>query len=363
MVPFAGWEMPVQYSGLVDEHRAVRGTAGLFDVSHMGELAVRGSGAEEFLQGLLSNDVTRLRDGRAQYQLLLREDGGILDDLLLYRLALGDYLLVVNAGAREDDWSWIAERARGRTGVEVVDRSEETALLALQGPAAVAVLQPISTLASTRALDALAYYSHAPGTVAGRDALVSRTGYTGEDGFELYLAPQDAEAVWDALLEQGQAADVRPVGLGARDTLRLEAGMLLAGQDFDASIVPDEVGLEWAVKLDKGDFVGRGGVEARRREGIRRRLVGFVLEGRGIARAGYPARLSAGTIEAAGPVTSGTWSPTLEQAIGLARLEAAAPLDRPATGERIEVEVRGRNVEGRVHKPPFYRRRTGPPAS
>jgi aminomethyltransferase len=357
MVPFAGWEMPVQYSGLIEEHRAVRGAAGLFDVSHMGEFAVRGTGAEAFLQGLLSNDVRRLRDGRAQYQLLLRDDGGILDDLLVYRRAAGDYLLVVNAGAREADWAWIADRARGLGTVDVTDRSDGTALVALQGPAAAAVLQPLTDLG----LDGIGYYGHAPGSVVGRSALVSRTGYTGEDGFELYLDPEDAVPVWDALLEQGAAAGLRLVGLGARDTLRLEAGMLLAGQDFDAAVAPHEVGLDWAVKLDKGEFVGRAALEQRRLAGIRRRLVGFGMEGKGIARAGYPARLAAAPAETAaavpsGVVTSGTWSPTFERAIGLARLEAAAPFEQPAPGDVVQIEVRGREVAARVEKLPFYRR-------
>jgi aminomethyltransferase len=352
MVPFAGWDMPVQYGGLIEEHRAVRGAAGLFDVSHMGEIAVRGPGAGAFLQGLLTNDLTRLRDGRAQYNLLLREDGGILDDLLAYRLGDGDYLLVVNAGPRESDRDWIVEHARGRGDVQIVDRSDDTALLALQGPAAAGILQP---LAST-ALETIGYYGHARGAVAGRPALISRTGYTGEDGFEVFLAPADAEAVWDSLLDRGVAAGVQPIGLGARDTLRLEAGMRLSGQDFDTASAPFEVGLDWAVKPDKGDFLGSRALASRRAAGIRRRLVGFGMEGRGIARTGYPVRLESPGADARGVVTSGTWSPTLERAIGLARLESPAPLGEPAAGEPVSVEVRGRPVAGRVEATPFYRR-------
>jgi aminomethyltransferase len=357
MVPFAGWEMPVQYSGLVDEHRAVRGAAGLFDVSHMGEIAVRGPGAAELLQHSLTNDVGRLRDGRAQYQLLLREGGGIVDDLLVYRRADGDYLLVVNAGGRDGDLLALQEAARGRSGVEVVDLSDDTALLALQGPAAAGILQPLASVA----LEPIAYYGHAPAGVAGRPALLSRTGYTGEDGFEIYLRAGDAEAVWDALVEAGSGSGLVPVGLGARDTLRLEAGMLLAGQDFDASVLPDEVGLGWAVRLDKGDFVGRPAVAAVRASGLRRHLVAFGLVEKGIARHGYPARLggdgaSGSSARPEGAVTSGTWSPSLERSIGLAFLASAEPFEAPAEGAPLLVEIRGRAVEGRVESKPFYRR-------
>ena len=352
MVPFAGWDMPVQYAGLIEEHRAVRGAAGLFDVSHMGEISVRGAGAGSFLQGLLTNDLARLKDGRAQYNLLLQTDGGILDDLLAYRFADGDYLLVVNAGPRETDWAWIAEHARGRRDVEVADRSDEVALLALQGPAAVDILRPLTPVS----LEGIGYYGHARGAVAGRSALVSRTGYTGEDGFELYLDPADAPAVWDVLLESGAAAGVQPIGLGARDTLRLEAGMRLSGQDFDTASAPFEVGLDWAVKPEKGEFVGSAALAERRSAGIRRRLLGFGVEGRGIARTGYPVRLEAPESSARGAVTSGTWSPTLERAIGLARFEAPAPFAEPAPGEPMSVEVRGRAVAGRIESTPFYRR-------
>jgi len=358
MVPFAGFEMPIQYRGVLDEHRAVRSAAGLFDVSHMGELWVWGPGAERFLQGLVPNDVTQLSVGRAHYNALLDESGGMLDDLLVYRVEDDRYLLVVNAAHLEQDREWIRERLEGRSGVELEDRSAETALLALQGPAAQSILAPLTALD----LAAIRYYRFAGGAIDGHDCLISRTGYTGEDGFEIYVPTEWAPALWDRLLEQGAGSGLVPVGLGARDTLRLEAGMLLAGQDFDRSVSPMEVGLEWLVKMDKGSFVGRDGLERRRTEGLRRQLVAFELTDRGIARAECAVLVRVDGQEHAGRVTSGSWSPTLEKAIGLALVSSDAPLSPIASGAPLVAEIRGRGVAGRVVDLPFYRRPKTRPA-
>ncbi|HVS15341.1 MAG TPA: glycine cleavage system aminomethyltransferase GcvT [Thermoanaerobaculia bacterium] len=352
MVPFAGFEMPIQYGGVLEEHRAVRTAAGLFDVSHMGELWIAGDDAQTFLQSLLPNDVAKLAPGRAHYNALLDTAGGMLDDLLVYRVGPSRFLLVVNAGHLDQDREWIAARAAEWPGVTLEDRSATTALLALQGPAAAAILAPITPVD----LAALRYYGFAHGAVDGVECLVSRTGYTGEDGFELYLAAESAGPLWDRLLETGRAAGLVPAGLGARDTLRLEAGMLLAGQDFDRSTTPLEVGLDWVVKLDKGDFVGREALACQRAEGVRQRLVGFTLAERGIARHGHGVRLEVGGRACAGVVTSGTWSPTRERAIGLARISSDAALDRAPVGTPLRVEIRGREVAGEVAGLPFYRR-------
>jgi aminomethyltransferase len=354
IVPFAGWEMPVQYSGVIEEHRAVRGAAGLFDVSHMGEVRVAGTGAEAFLQHLTPNDVSRLADGRAHYSGLLTERGTYLDDLLIYRLAGGEYLVVVNAANRGRDVAWIEERARrwsaaGSPGagadLEVADVSDDYALLALQGPRAVEILGPLTDVD----LAAVRYYGFARGAVAGAPAIVSRTGYTGEDGFELYVAPGEAHPLWDRLLAAGAPHGLVPAGLGARDTLRLEAGMALYGHELDEETTPFEAGLGWVVKLDKGDFIGRDALVRQREAGIRRRLVGFAVQGRGIARDGH-AVLADG--EVVGKVTSGTWSPTFEKALGMAYVPPALG----ETGLEIALEVRGRRLAGEVADLPFYRR-------
>src|SRR3954470_16471840 len=253
MVDFAGWEMPVQYTGVIEEHRAVRTAAGLFDVSHMGEVRVKGAGAEAFLQRLTPNDVSKLVPGRAHYSGLLTEQGTYIDDILIYRLAPEAFLVVVNASNAPRDFEWIAARAAGAPDVEVTNESDRYALLALQGRRAVDILAPLASPDVT----GLKYYGFAEGKVNGVPALISRTGYTGEDGFELYLAPEGAPAVWRRLLADGAAHGLVPAGLGARDTLRLEAGMALYGHEIDETTTPLEAGLGWVVKLDKGgDFAG-----------------------------------------------------------------------------------------------------------
>ena len=339
LVDFAGWEMPVQYQGVIEEHRAVRTAAGLFDVSHMGEVRVQGPGAEAFLQRLTPNDVSKLAPGRAHYSGLLTDQGTYVDDLLIYRLGAEEFLVVVNASNAERDFEWIASRAG--EGVRVTNESDRWALIALQGPKAVEILRPLAT---SGAMD-LKYYGFLQGEVAGRPALISRTGYTGEDGFELYVAPEDAPAIWRRLLEAGAL----PAGLGARDTLRLEASMALYGHEIDESTTPFEAGLAWVVKMNKGDFLGREALAAQQAEGPRRKLVGFEVQGRGIARQGHEVKADGQVV---GSVTSGTWSPSFEKAVGMAYV----PAELSAPGTPLEIDVRGRALSAVVADVPFYRR-------
>ncbi len=343
LVEFAGWEMPVQYAGVIDEHRAVREAAGLFDVSHMGEIRVTGSGAEAFVQRLTPNDVTKLAPGRAHYSGLLTERGTYVDDLLVYRLGDEELLLVVNASNAEKDFDWIASRADA--SVQVEDVSGDYALLALQGPKAISILQRLTATE----LAPIRYYRFASGQVDGRPAILSRTGYTGEDGFELYVAPGDAAHLWRTLLATGAADGLVPAGLGARDTLRLEAGMALYGHEIDDATTPWEAGLDWVVKLDAGEFVGRQALVEQKERGIARRLVGFEVEGRGIARQGH--EVVAGG-EAVGAVTSGTFSPTFGKALGMAYV----PVGMAAEGTPLELSVRGKALPAKVVGLPFYRR-------
>ena len=345
MVPFGGWEMPVEYAGLINEHMAVRRAAGLFDVSHMGELEVSGPGAPAFLQRVTSNDVARLADGQAQYSALPNHSGAPMDDVIVYRRGPERYMLVVNAGNVEKDLGWL--RAQGPQGCEVSDRSDAYALLALQGPRAQEILQASTAID----LSSIAYYHFAEGAVDGRPATVSRTGYTGEDGFEIFVAPDHAEGLWRRLIEAGRERGVQPVGLGARDTLRLEARMCLYGNDMDETTSLVEAGLGWIVSLDeaKGEFPGRPVLEAQKKGGAPRKLVGFEVTGRGIARHGYPVFLDGNAV---GPVTSGSYAPYLQKNIGLCYLPSA----RSAAGTAVEIDVRGRNVPARVVPTPFYKR-------
>jgi aminomethyltransferase len=343
MVEFAGWRLPVQYSGVIEEHRAVRAAAGLFDVSHMGEVRVAGPGAEAALQHLTPNNVARLRPGRAHYSALLTERGTYIDDLLVYKLADEEFLLVVNAANAERDIEWV--RTHAGVGTEVSDVSDSYALLALQGPRAAEILRQLTD----EDLGALKYYRFAEAEVDGREMIVSRTGYTGEDGFELYTAPDDAAGLWRRLLEVGAPLGLVPAGLGARDTLRLEAAMALYGHELDDSTTPLEAALEWTVKWKKGDFIGRDALLAQREAGPGRRLAGFEVSGRGIARQGSAVLVGGAKV---GVVTSGTWSPTFEKALGMAYLGA----EYAAPGCEIELEVRGRKLAGRTVELPFYRR-------
>lgn len=338
MVPFAGFEMPVQYpSGITREHQAVRSGAGLFDVSHMGEFEVRGPDALALVQHVTVNDAGRVEVGQAQYSAMVNEGGTILDDLIVYRFA-DRWMLVVNASNRRKDWDWIAGHAEG-FDVELADRSDETALLALQGPGARALLQGLTGTD----LDAIGYYRFAEGAVAGVHGVISATGYTGEDGFELYLPADGAVTVWRALLEAGAT----PAGLGARDSLRLEMGYALYGNDLDEDHTPLEAGLGWITKLDKGPFVGRDALAAQKEAGVERRLVGLRLTARGFPRAGY-AIVDGG--EPVGAVTSGTMSPTLGHGVAMGYVLA----DRAKAGTELAVEIRGQPVAATVQRPPFY---------
>ncbi len=343
LVDFAGWEMPVQYSSLMAEHRAVRSTAGVFDVSHMGEIRVRGEGAEAFLQSTTPNDVSKLTPGRIHYSGLLTREGTYVDDLLVYRLGDEEFLLVVNAANRATDLAWIEDRAPA--DVEVTDVSDDYGLIALQGPRALQILAQLTDLE----LDTIRYYRFAMGEVDGHSAIVSRTGYTGEDGFELYLPPDGTPAVWRRLLEAGEPHGLVPAGLGARDTLRLEAAMALYGHEIDRQTTPLEAGLEWVVKLNKGDFLGREALVEQRERGVEKRLVGIEMTGRGIARQGYVVWSGDRSV---GEVTSGSFSPTLHKAIGMAYL----PPEMAESGTRLEIEIRRNRVTAEVVGLPFYRR-------
>ena len=345
MTIFGGWEMPVQYQGISEEHRAVRTAAGLFDVSHMGEIEIAGRDALAAVQRITSNDAGRLGVGQAQYSALTTSEGTPVDDVLVYRLAEDHFLLVVNAANTGKDRDWIAAALDAAEDAVAVDTSRRYALLALQGPRSLEILQALTVVE----LDGLRYYTFANGEVAGVRATISRTGYTGEDGFELFVAPQSAEAVWAALVEAGAPAGLRPAGLGARDTLRLEASMRLYGQDIDESTTLLEAGLGWIVGWDKGEFVGREALVAQRAAGVNRRLVGFEMLDHGIARAGYDIYVHG---ERVGRVTSGTWAPSLGMAIGMAYVPAASS----AVDTSIAVEIRGRRAQARIVRMPFYKR-------
>jgi aminomethyltransferase len=337
LVDFAGWEMPVQYSGIKAEHQAVRNRAGLFDVSHMGEAVFRGPDAEEAVQRLVTRDVSRLEAGQSGYSAVCYEDGGTVDDVLVYRRP-EDYLVVVNAANREKDLDHFESNTKD-LDVEISDETEDWALLALQGPEAASLLQDLTETD----LSSLKYFRFTEGEVAGARGIVSRTGYTGEDGFELYLSADDAPRVWRTLREAGAT----PAGLGARDTLRLEAGMCLYGNELDPETTPLEAGIGFAVHLDKEEeFIGQDALRREKEEGLRKKLVGFEVEGRGIARHDHPVKVEAETV---GRVTSGTLSPTLNKAIGLA-------LVSPGVEDRFEVVIRERPVEAHTVKLPFYKR-------
>ena len=339
MVDFAGWEMPQQYSSVREEHAAVRQAAGLFDVSHMGRVSFRGDGVADYLQRLVTNDLAQVEPGHAQYNLICNEAGGVLDDLVVYRLPDGSWSTVVNASNREKDVAWMRDHAGA--GVEVLDRSPDTALLALQGPRAESVL---ATLASDLDLAAIPYFGVVQGQVAGRPATVSRTGYTGEDGFELYLPAERAAAVWDGLL----AAGATPAGLAARDVCRLEAGLRLYGNDMDEQTNPYQAGLGWTVKLNKGDFTGREALLEVKEKGPDRVLVGLRCGERTIPRHGAAVSRDG---EPIGVVTSGTHSFFLGGGIGMASVKAgAAP-----PGAQLEIESRGGAGGAEVVKLPFYR--------
>lgn len=336
--------MPVQYSGIIDEHLAVRNTVGVFDVSHMGEFFVRGKDALKFLQKVTVNDVAALTEGRVQYSALCYENGGIVDDLLVYHRGDG-YMLVVNAANTPKDFAWLQSQLEGE--VELTDQSDAYALLAVQGPKSLALLQKLTAVG----LSAIAYYHSVPGTLAGIDMLISRTGYTGELGFELYFNsdPQICRKVWEALFTTGREFAVKPIGLGARDTLRLEMGFCLYGNDIDQTTHPLEAGLGWITKLHKGDFIGRSVMLKAKERGLKRKLVGFTLSEKAVPRHGYELASKETII---GQVTSGTFSPSLERAIGMGYVAT----EHASIGNSIDVLIRGKAVPAEIVKLPFYQK-------
>ena len=347
MVPFAGWEMPVEYAGLSHEHLAVRTRAGLFDVTHMGQVELAGKEALAAVQWISSNDASRLKVGQAHYSGLTTPAGTFVDDMLVYRFADDHFLLVINASNVEKDVAWIREQTR-TFDVAAVDTSARYALIALQGPLARQVMQRLSNVD----LGAIKYYWFAHGEIAGVRGTLSRTGYTGEDGFEVFVPPQQAATVWDAILEAGKDEEIVPAGLGARDTLRLEAAMRLYGNDIDDSTTVLDADLEWIVGWNKGDFLGRQALADQKARGVSSRIVGFEMKDRAIARHGYPAIVAGAAV---GRVTSGTQTPFLKKAIGMAYL----PVEHTAPGTEFDVDVRGRLARATVVSLPFYKRPRG----
>lgn len=345
MVSFGGWDMPVEYTGISAEHNAVRTAAGLFDVSHMGEIELAGKDALAAVQHITSNDASKLQINQAQYSALTTPEGTFVDDLLVYRLGPSHFMLVVNAGNIEKDYAWIAEKAKAAGDVAVVNSSDRYALIAVQGPKARAILQSLTGVE----LGSLKYYWFAHGEIAGVRGTISKTGYTGEDGFEVFAPPAMAARVWDALTTAGKEAGLVPCGLGARDTLRLEAAMRLYGNDIDETTSVLEADLGWIVGWNKPDFIGRDRLHSQRANGVGRQIVGFELSDRAIARHGYPVVQNG---EKIGYVTSGTQTPFLKKAIGMAYV----PVSMTAPGTRLEIDIRGRLVGAVVVPLPFYKR-------
>jgi aminomethyltransferase len=348
MVDFGGWDMPVQYpAGTVEEHLRTRTRSGLFDVSHMGEIDVRGPNAIPFVNYLVSNDASKLVDGQAQYSALTTSEGTVIDDLLVYRFADDHLLLVVNAGTIEKDWNWIKSHQTDES-VRLQNKSGDYCQLALQGPEALGILQTLTDVP----LDEIKYYHFREGSVDGVPAIVSRTGYTGEDGFEVYAAADKAEQLWNKFLDAGNfgAPDgVIPCGLAARNTLRLEAGMALYGHEIDETTTLLEANLGWICKLNKGDFVGRERLAKQKEEGVTRRLIGFEMTERGIARDGQDVLVSGSPV---GRVTSGSPAPYLKKNIGFAYV----PVEFANEGQEIQIDVRGRAIGAKIVRTPFYER-------
>ena len=343
MVDFGGWDMPVQYSGLLDEHRTVRSAVGLFDVSHMGEIEVKGPEALQLVNYVATNDASKLIVGQAHYSGLLYEHGGFVDDILVHKVADDHYFLCVNASNQDKDYEHIA--AHNKFNCTVENAGERYAQIAIQGPRGLETLQKLTEVE----LPAIPYYHFQDGDVSGTAARIARTGYTGEDGFEIYVAPEQAPRIWDELLVAGEEFGIKPAGLGARNTLRLESKMALYGHEIDATITPLEADLAWIVKLKKGDFVGRNALVTQKEQGIRRKLIGFEMVGRGIGRDGYEVHVNGAP---AGWVTSGGPAPTLNKNIGLCYL----PVAEAEIGRTIHVMVRNQPVEAVTVPTPFYKR-------
>ncbi len=339
MVPFAGYLMPQQYTSIVDEHLAVRNSVGVFDVSHMGEITIKGPNALEMVQKLTTNDASKLAVNQAQYSAMCYEDGGIVDDLIVYRRE-NEYLLVVNASNKEKDYQWMLDNKID--GVEIIDESESYSQLAVQGKNAEATLQKLTDVK----LDEIKFYWFREGELAGIPMIISRTGYTGEPGFELYFDKKYSEQVWNAVMEAGQEFDIKPCGLGARDTLRLEKRYMLYGNDIDQTTNPLEAGLKFITKLDKGDFIGREALLKVQEEGLKRKLIGFSYDNPRIPRHGYKVFKDGKEI---GYVTSGTKSPILNKSIGLAYVK----IEYAKIGETIDIDIRGTQIKAEIVKTPF----------
>jgi len=342
LVPFAGWNMPIQFAGVLSEHTCVRERVGLFDVSHMGEIEIKGKDAKKFLQFLLSNNVEKMLDGSILYSLMCYETGGVVDDLLAYRFSENHYFLCVNASNSDKDYDWIARHASS-FNVNIKNTSSETSQLALQGPDAKNVLQSLCDIS----LDDLSYYNFRKGMVNNVESLISRTGYTGEDGFELYLSPEKVSEVFRSLMEQGRSYGIQPIGLGARDTLRIEMGYPLYGNEIDNNPTPLDAGLGWVIKFDKGEFLGRESLLKQKEQGgSRRKLVGVKLLTRGVLRAHYQVLKNG---ESVGEVASGTFSPTLNTGVGLCYLSR----EYSDVGNHLDIKIRDQLVAAEVVKLPF----------
>lgn len=350
MVDFGGWDMPVQYTaGVIEEHMRTRTAAGLFDVSHMGEIWGEGPDAIAFVNRITTNDVTKLVDGQAHYSALTNENGGVVDDLLVYRFGPEKLLLVVNAATTEKDWEWITSRKKDDDDLKLTNASSDFCQIAVQGPNALAILQKLTDTD----LDPIKYYWFTTGKVDGVDAIISRTGYTGEDGFEVYAKPEFAEQLWNKLLEAGRFGEsdgILPAGLAARNTLRLESSMSLYGHELGDDISPLEAGLGWITKLQKGDFIGRDALAEQKEKGLTRKLVGFEMIDRGIARDGFDVFVGDQKV---GVVTSASPAPYLKKNIGL----AFVPPEFANIGQEIKIDVRGKLLTAAVIETPFYRRK------
>jgi len=344
MIEFFGWNMPVEFKGIIDEHMAVRKKAGLFDVSHMGEISVKGPEALEFLQYLTPNDVSRLFPIKAQYTAFTTSKGAFVDDLLIYCLGENDYLLVVNAANTEKDYEWILSHI-SEFNVRIENESDHYTQMALQGPKALEILQPLTELR----LDEMKMFGASWGSIAGEKVLISRTGYTGEDGFEIYTLSLKPERIYNLIFKSGKPFGLLPIGLGARDTLRLEAALMLYGNDIDDTTTALEAGLGWLVKFKKGDFLGSKALLKQKKNGIKKKIVGFEITGRGIARSHYPVHIRG---EKLSEVTSGTFSPYLKKSIGLTYL----PIEFTEVGTEIAIDIRGKLITAKIIPLPFYKR-------
>ncbi len=343
IVPFGGFEMPIHYTSILEEHKKVRTNVGVFDVSHMGEFFVTGKNAQSFLQKITINDVTKLVPGKAQYSAMCLENGNIIDDLLVYMLAENSYMVVVNASNIEKDFQWMQKHLLEQ--VELINKSDETSLLAVQGPDSEKVLQQLTK----SDLKNIPYYNFVQGKFADVEMIISRTGYTGELGFELYFDAQHSEKIWNAIFEKGKAYNIAPIGLGARDTLRLEMGYCLYGNDIDETSNPLEANLGWITKISKGDFIGKSALEKVKANGVQRKLVGLVLQEKSVPRHGYEIFKGEKSI---GTVTSGTFSPSLEQGIAMGYI----PTEYSSAGTTVQVDIRGKKINAVVTQVPFLKK-------